>query len=55
MSKKDETTSAHKGEEHLVSKNKYFDVDSPVFWPSAVLIITFIVVTLSIPERLKIM
>lgn len=40
--------SAHKGEEHLVSKNKYFDVDSPVFWPSAVLITAFIVVTLAI-------
>ncbi|MFW5754020.1 MAG: BCCT family transporter [Marinilabiliaceae bacterium] len=53
MSRKDKSTSAHKGEEHLVSKNKYFDVDGPVFWPSAVLIVTFIVVTLAIGEPMN--
>ncbi|MGM0377769.1 MAG: BCCT family transporter, partial [Bacteroidota bacterium] len=53
MSKKDKSTSAHKGEEHLVSKNKYFDVDSPVFWPAAALIVAFIVITLSVGEPMN--
>lgn len=35
-------------EAHLKSDKKYFDVDGPVFWPSAVLIIIFIAVTLII-------
>ncbi|MFO7827107.1 MAG: BCCT family transporter [Bacteroidales bacterium] len=33
-------------EAHLKSTNKYFDVDGPVFWPAAVLIIVFISITL---------
>ncbi|MCF8303210.1 MAG: BCCT family transporter [Bacteroidales bacterium] len=37
-------------EAHLKSTNKYFDVDGPVFWPAAVLIIIFISVTLIIGE-----
>jgi len=53
MSKKNKSVSAQKGEEHLVSKNKYFDVDSPVFWPSAALIVAFIVVTLSVGEPMN--
>ena len=36
----------HEGEAHLVSTKKYFDVDGPVFWPAAILIILFIAVTL---------
>lgn len=48
MDDKNTPTSPHEGEEHLISKNKYFDVDGPVFWPSAVLIVAFIVVTLAI-------
>lgn len=48
MDDKNTPTSAHEGEEHLISKNKYFDVDGPVFWPSAILIVAFIVVTLAI-------
>jgi choline/glycine/proline betaine transport protein len=35
-------------EAHLVSTKKYFDVDSPVFWPSALIIIFFISLTLII-------
>ena len=53
MDEKNNQPSARKGEEHLVSKNKYFDVDSPVFWPSAVLIVAFIVVTLSVGEPMN--
>jgi len=37
-------------EAHLVSTKKYFDVDSPVFWPSALIIIFFISLTLIIGE-----
>ncbi len=37
-------------EQHLVSKKKYFDVDHRVFWPSAVLIVLFITITLSVGE-----
>ncbi len=33
-----------------MSKNKYFDVDHRVFWPSAAIIIFFIVITLSVGE-----
>ena len=39
-----------KSEDHLISKNKYFDVDHWVFWPSAVLILFFIATTLIIGE-----
>ncbi len=35
-------------EAHLKSSNKYFDVDGFVFWPSAVLIVIFIAITLII-------
>lgn len=35
-------------EEHLKSSKRYFDVDGPVFWPAAVLIIVFITITLII-------
>ena len=35
-------------EAHLKSSNKYFDVDGPVFWPAAVLIVVFITITLII-------
>ena len=35
-------------EAHLKSSNKYFDVDGPVFWPAAVLIVIFIAITLII-------
>ncbi|MCF8231373.1 MAG: BCCT family transporter [Bacteroidales bacterium] len=35
-------------EAHLKSSNKYFDVDGPVFWPAAVLIVIFITITLII-------
>lgn len=44
MKKEQQTTPSD--EQHLVSKKKYFDVDSPVFWPSALLIILFISITL---------
>ncbi|MGM0648721.1 MAG: BCCT family transporter [Bacteroidota bacterium] len=35
---------------HLKSNKKYFDVDGPVFWPAAALIIVFITVTLIIGD-----
>jgi len=44
MKKEQQTTPSD--EQHLVSQKKYFDVDSPVFWPSALLIILFISITL---------
>jgi len=40
-------------EDHLVSKKKYFDVDHQVFWPSAAIILFFIVITLSIGEPMN--
>ncbi len=40
-------------EDHLVSKKKYFDVDHKVFWPSAAIIVFFIVITLSIGEPMN--
>jgi len=40
----------HDSEAHLRSTKKYFDVDNPVFWPSAVIIVLFIAVTLLIGE-----
>ena len=39
-----------KDESHLVSTKKYFDVDPPVFWPAAILIVAFIIVTLAVGE-----
>jgi choline/glycine/proline betaine transport protein len=53
MDKKNTPSSVHEGEEHLISKNKYFDVDGPVFWPAAVLILVFIVVTLAVGEPMN--
>lgn len=43
---KEEKKAQKASESHLISKKKYFDVDAPVFWPAAVLIIVFIMVTL---------
>jgi len=37
-------------EDHLISNKKYFDVDGLVFWPAAVLIVFFIVITLVVGE-----
>lgn len=49
----DEGKQPRKGEEHLISKNKYFDVDGFVFWPAAVLIVLFISVTLIVGEPMS--
>ncbi|MCG6189513.1 BCCT family transporter [Maribellus maritimus] len=43
----------HDGEDHLVSTNKYFDVDGPVFWPAAILIVLFIAITLIVGEPMN--
>ncbi|SHJ05445.1 choline/glycine/proline betaine transport protein [Tangfeifania diversioriginum] len=40
----------HDSEAHLKSNKKYFDVDAPVFWPSAILIVAFIAITLIVGE-----
>jgi choline/glycine/proline betaine transport protein len=40
-------------EAHLRSTKKYFDVDGPVFWPAAVLIVVFIAITLIIGEPMN--
>jgi choline/glycine/proline betaine transport protein len=48
MSEIDQTK--HDSEAHLKSTNKYFDVDGPVFWPSAIVIILFIAITLIVGE-----
>ncbi len=40
-------------EPSLISTNKYFDVDGPVFWPAAVLIVVFIAITLIIGEPMN--
>ncbi len=37
-------------EKHLKSTNKYFDVDPPIFWISALLIVMFILITLLVGE-----
>ncbi len=37
-------------EAHLKSSKRYFDVDSLVFWPAAILIVAFIAITLIIGE-----
>lgn len=42
--------STNNNENHLVSTNKYFDVDKLVFWPAAILIVSFIVVTLVVGD-----
>ncbi len=51
MEKPEETP--HKGEAHLRSDKKYFDVDGPVFWPAATLIVVFIAVTLIIGKPME--
>ncbi|MFW6289624.1 MAG: BCCT family transporter, partial [Mariniphaga sp.] len=43
-------TPLHENEEHLKSSKKYFDVDAPVFWPAAILIVAFIAITLIVGE-----
>ncbi|HKJ78672.1 MAG TPA: BCCT family transporter, partial [Prolixibacteraceae bacterium] len=40
-------------ESHLISTNKYFDVDHLVFWPSAIIIILFIAITLIVGEPMN--
>jgi choline/glycine/proline betaine transport protein len=40
----------HDSEAHLKSTKKYFDVDAPVFWPSALIIVAFIAITLIVGE-----
>lgn len=40
-------------EKHLHSTKKYFDVDRPVFWTSAILIIAFIAVTLIVGDPMN--
>ncbi|MFO7862793.1 MAG: BCCT family transporter [Salinivirgaceae bacterium] len=40
-------------EAHLKSTKKYFDVDSAVFWPAAVLIVLFIAVTLIVGKPIS--
>ena len=48
-----EEKAPHEGEAHLVSTKKYFDVDGPVFWPAAIVIILFIAVTLIVGEPMN--
>ena len=43
----------HDNEAHLKSTKKYFDVDGPVFWPAAVLIVLFISITLIVGEPMN--
>ncbi|TAJ10434.1 BCCT family transporter [Marinilabiliaceae bacterium JC017] len=40
-------------EAHLKSTKKYFDVDGPVFWPAAILIVTFIAITLIVGKPME--
>jgi len=40
-------------EAHLLSTKKYFDVDGPVFWPAAILIVLFIAITLIVGEPMN--
>ncbi|MFO7879760.1 MAG: BCCT family transporter [Bacteroidota bacterium] len=40
-------------EAHLKSTKKYFDVDGPVFWPAAVIIILFIAITLILGKPME--
>lgn len=42
----DSTKENYDSEAHLKSSKKYFDVDGPVFWPAAVVIVFFIAITL---------
>ena len=48
-----EEKAPHEGEAHLVSNKKYFDVDGPVFWPAAIVIILFIAITLIVGEPMN--
>ncbi|MGM0613755.1 MAG: BCCT family transporter [Bacteroidota bacterium] len=50
--KKDKQTNK-KSEAHLISNKKYFDVDGPVFWPAAALIVVFIAITLIVGEPME--
>ncbi len=43
-------TQLQDSEAHLKSTKKYFDVDAPVFWPAAILIVAFISITLIVGE-----
>nr|WP_319998394.1 BCCT family transporter [uncultured Draconibacterium sp.] len=43
----------HEGEAHLISSKKYFDVDGPVFWPAAILIVLFIAITLIVGQPMN--
>jgi len=40
-------------EAHLKSTKKYFDVDGPVFWPAAIIIVLFIAITLIVGEPMN--
>ena len=40
-------------EAHLKSSKKYFDVDPLVFWPSALVIVIFIAITLIVGEPMN--
>ncbi|WP_340114629.1 BCCT family transporter [Maribellus mangrovi] len=51
MAKKEKAP--HEGEAHLVSTKKYFDVDGPVFWPAAIVIVLFIAITLIVGEPMN--
>lgn len=46
-------TKPHDNDSHLKSSNKYFDVDAPVFWPSAIIIVAFISITLIVGEPME--
>ena len=43
----------HEGEAHLITSKKYFDVDGPVFWPAAILIVLFIAITLIVGQPMN--
>ena len=46
----DSTKENYDSEAHLKSSKKYFDVDSLVFWPAAIVIVFFIAITLFVGE-----
>ena len=50
---KKDTKTNKRSEDHLISNKKYFDVDAPVFWPAATLIIIFIAITLIVGEPME--
>ncbi len=53
MSMEKPTKKIHDDEAHLKSNKKYFDVDGPVFWPAAVLIVLFIAITLIVGKPME--